>query len=205
VPFILFHRREPRPHVHRSLHCRRKGLVVRRGVVLSAAEKLPGEEGSSGKRKFIIFSTQRPLLPPPPQGTDRRKSDKWKLVDNLAIGEARYLNALIVFNKELIYGYRCGLPPHATRTRLPHPSHCRLSVAPSLLQNALGVVEMLGTLGHLAHRRTCVLVRLSGGASRAALVGKTSLRRCDAGAPYSDETVANRDFRVWHGATENGP
>jgi hypothetical protein len=23
--------------------------------------------------------------------------------------------------------------------------------------------------------------------------------------PYSDEKVANRDIRVWHGATENGP
>ena len=23
--------------------------------------------------------------------------------------------------------------------------------------------------------------------------------------PYSDEKVANRDTRVWHGATENGP
>jgi hypothetical protein len=25
------------------------------------------------------------------------------------------------------------------------------------------------------------------------------------GEPYSDERVANRDVRVWHGATENGP
>jgi hypothetical protein len=23
--------------------------------------------------------------------------------------------------------------------------------------------------------------------------------------PYSDEKVANRDTKVWHGATENGP
>ena len=25
------------------------------------------------------------------------------------------------------------------------------------------------------------------------------------GAPYGDATVANRDIRVWHGATEKGP
>jgi hypothetical protein len=26
-----------------------------------------------------------------------------------------------------------------------------------------------------------------------------------AGAAYGDEKVANRDTKVWHGATENGP
>jgi hypothetical protein len=41
-------------------------------------------------------------------------------VDNLAIGEARYLNALIVFNKELIYGYRCVADPSPSTT--PHRS-----------------------------------------------------------------------------------
>jgi hypothetical protein len=25
------------------------------------------------------------------------------------------------------------------------------------------------------------------------------------GDPYGDEKIANRDIRVWHGATENGP
>jgi hypothetical protein len=30
----------------------------------------------------------------------------------------------------------------------------------------------------------------------------TLYSRC---VPYSDEKVANRDTKVWHGATENGP
>jgi hypothetical protein len=30
-------------------------------------------------------------------------------------------------------------------------------------------------------------------------------RTCGAWAGYGDEKVANREIRVWHGATENGP
>lgn len=89
------------------------------------AGKLPGDEGSGGKKKFIIFSTQKPLLPPPPAGTDRGKADKWKLVDNLAIGEARHLNALVVFNKEIIYGYRCAADPS------PRTTPCRAVRSPA--------------------------------------------------------------------------
>jgi hypothetical protein len=48
---------------------------------------------------------------------------------------------------------------------------------------------------------------LNGRATQHALSAVASLRATvDAqAAAYGDEKVANRDIRVWHGATENGP
>jgi hypothetical protein len=52
--------------------------------------------------------------------------------------------------------------------------------------------------------RRLVAVR---GALLPAATGTRSIRLPPARAPpcYSDEKVANREIRVWHGATENGP
>jgi hypothetical protein len=51
---------------------------------------------------------------------------------------------------------------------------------------------------------------VAGGAARGrslglCVVGRAGQRRQRTGIAYSDEKVANRDIRVWHGATENGP
>jgi hypothetical protein len=43
-------------------------------------------------------------------------------------------------------------------------------------------------------------VRDAGGGDRA---GDTP--KLEVSPPYGDEKVANRDTKVWHGATENGP
>ena len=50
-------------------------------------------------------------------------------------------------------------------------------------------------------RRTLALAAVAVGAARL-----ECLRLClFEGEPYSDEKVANRDTKVWHGATEKGP
>jgi hypothetical protein len=50
---------------------------------------------------------------------------------------------------------------------------------------------------------SCPVARDAGGAlSEARLFVAAAPRRAE---PYSDGKVANRDIRVWHGATVNGP
>jgi WD40 repeat protein len=43
---------------------------------------------------------------------------------------------------------------------------------------------------------------LVGGADGCVRIWHNYAQRC---VPYRDEKVANRDTKVWHGATENGP
>lgn len=67
--------------------------------------QLPGEKDKKNKR-FIIFSTFQQFKLPPSARVSKKDSGGWNIVGGLKLGEAKLLDALLVFDQEVAYAYK---------------------------------------------------------------------------------------------------